>query len=166
MSARRPANEKPTPIQVRAGFPVEAIGRNSNLGHLCRKWTDLRKRISETPTRSRRSRQNDPKPRLKRFLNAQDLTDIAARYESGETTQQVGTRYGISKSRVTNILREQGMTIRRQGLNDERISEAATLYAAGRSLAWLGDRYGVSHTTIAAALRRQGMQLRPRPGWS
>ena len=78
------------------------------------------------------------------FLNAQDLTDIAARYESGETTQQVGTRYCISKSRVTNILREQGVTIRRQGLNDERIREAATLYAAGRSLAWLGARYGVS----------------------
>jgi hypothetical protein len=103
---------------------------------------------------------------LKRFLNAQDLTDIAARYESGETTQQVGTRYCISKSRVTNILREQGVTIRRQGLNDERIREAATLYAAGRSLAWLGARYGVSHTTVAVALRRQGMQLRPRPRWS
>jgi transcriptional regulator of aromatic amino acid metabolism len=112
------------------------------------------------------SRRNDPKPRLKRFLNTQDVTDIAARYEAGETTEQVGTRYGISKSRVANILREQGITIRRQGLNDERISEAATLYAAGRSLAWLGARYGISHTTVAAALRRQGMQLRPRPGWS
>jgi hypothetical protein len=145
---------------------VEAIGRNSNLGHLCKNWADLRKRISESPPRSPLSRRNKPKPRLKRFLNAQDLTDIAARYESGETTQQVGTRYCISKSRVTNILREQGVTIRRQGLNDERIREAATLYAAGRSLAWLGARYGVSHTTVAVALRRQGMQLRPRPGWS
>ena len=76
-------------------------------------------------------RGSDAKPRSKRFLNAQDLTDIAARYEAGETTQQVGNRYGISKSRVTTILREQGIIIRRQGLNDEHISEAATLYAAG-----------------------------------
>jgi uncharacterized protein (DUF433 family) len=43
---------------------------------------------------------------LKRFLDTQDVTDIAARYQAGETTQQVGTRYGISKSRVTNILRD------------------------------------------------------------
>jgi hypothetical protein len=73
--------------------------------------------------------------------------------------------YGISKTRVANVLREQGVAIRRQGMNNERGSEAAMLYHAGRSLAWLGARYGVSHTTIAAALRRQGIQLRPRPGW-
>jgi transcriptional regulator of aromatic amino acid metabolism len=145
---------------------VEAIGRNSNLSHLSKNWAELRKLINESPARSSISRRKDPKTRLKRFLNAQDVTDIATRYEAGETTQQVGNRYGISKTRVTNILREQGITIRRQGLTDEHISEAATLYAAGRSLAWLGARYGVSHTTVAAALRRQGVELRPRPRWS
>ena len=62
-------------------------------------------------------------------------------------------------------LREQGVTIRRQGLTDDQVREAATFYSAGRSLAWLGVRYGISHTTIATALRRQGIQLRPRPGW-
>jgi hypothetical protein len=144
---------------------VEAIGRNSNLGHLCKKWADLRERINETPAHPPRSRRDAPNPRFKRFLNAQDVTDIGARYEAGETTQQVGNRYGISKSRITIILREQGIAIRRRGLNDEHISEAATLYAAGRSLAWIGARYDVSHTTVAAALRRQGMQRRPRPGW-
>ena len=143
---------------------MEAIGRNSNLGHLCENWADLRERINGSPVRSPLSRRNGLKPRFKRFLNAQDVTDIATRYETGESTQQVGTRYGISKSRVTAILREQGITIRRQGLNEEHISEAATLYAAGRSLAWLGARDGISHTTVAAALRRQGMQL--RRGWS
>jgi hypothetical protein len=141
---------------------VEAIGRNSNLGHLCKYWAELRKRVNESPARSPLSPRTDPKPRLKRFLNAQDVTDIAARYEAGETTQQVGNRYGISKSRVATILREHGITIRRQGLNDEHVREAATLYVAGRSLAWLGARYGISHATVAAALRRQGMQLRPR----
>jgi len=88
------------------------------------------------------------------------------RYEAGETTQQIGNRYGISKTRVANILREQGITIRCQGLTGEQMIEAATLYNAGRSLAWLGARYGGSHTTVANALRRQGIPLRPRPGWS
>jgi hypothetical protein len=87
------------------------------------------------------------------------------RYEAGETIEPIGGRYGISKTRVAFVLREKGVTIRRQGLIDERLTEAAELYAAGRSLAWLGARYGISHTTVAAALRRQGVELRPRPGW-
>ena len=67
--------------------------------------------------------------------------------------------------RVATMLRQEGITLRRQGLNDEQVNEAATLYAAGKSLAWLGARFGISHTTIAIALRQQGIQLRPRPGW-
>jgi hypothetical protein len=143
---------------------VEAIGKNSNLGHLCKKWTDLRKRINESPARPPLSRQDGPKPRSKRFLTAQDITDIVRRYEAGETTQQIGNRYGIFKTRVATVLREQGIVIRRQGLDDAQVSEAATLYTAGKSLAWLGARYGVSHTTVAAALRRNRIGLRTRPG--
>jgi hypothetical protein len=145
---------------------VEALGRNSNLGHLCKKWDDLCKRITESPTRSPLSHQDGPKSRSKRFLTADDVINIMRRYGAGESTQQIGNRYGISKTRVASILREQGVIIRRQGLNDEQVSEAATLYTAGKSLACLGSRYYVSHTTIAAALRREGIHLRPRPGCS
>jgi hypothetical protein len=145
---------------------VEAIGRNANLGYLCKKWTALRKRIAQSPARPPLSARNAPNPRSKRFLTAQDVTDIVAHYQAGDTTQQLGNRYGISKTRVASVLREQGVTIRRQGMSDEQVKEAATLYAAGKSLAWLGDRYGVSHATVATALRRQGLQLRPRPGWT
>jgi hypothetical protein len=103
--------------------------------------------------------QDNQKSRTKRFLNTEDIADIAHRYEASETTQQIGSQYGISKTRVATILREQGITIRRQGLTDEQVTEAATLYTKGKSLAWLGARYDVSHTTIATALRRQGVQL-------
>jgi hypothetical protein len=141
---------------------VEAIGRNSNLGHLSKNWAELRKRISESP---RRPASSGTPPRSKRFLVPTDIDDIVHRYDTSETIEQIGAHYGISKTRVALLLREQGVTIRRQGLTDERLTEAAELYAAGRSLAWLGARYGISHTTVAAALRRQGVQLRPRPGW-
>jgi Mor family transcriptional regulator len=144
---------------------VEAIGRNSNLGHLCKKWADLRKRLNESPAQPPLSHQDVPKPRSKRFLTAQDATEIVQRYEAGETTQQVGNHYGISKTRVATILRKQGIAIRRQGLSDEQVTEAAKFYAAGRSLAWIGARYDVSHTTVATALRRKSIQLRTRPGW-
>ena len=145
---------------------VEAIGRNSNLGHLCKKWAELRKHINESPARPPLSHQDGPKPRSKRFLTALDITDIVKRYEVGQTTQQIGNHYGISKTRVATILREQDIAIRRQGLTHEQTGEAAELYVAGGSLAWLGARYGVSHTTVAAALRRLDVRLRPRPGWN
>jgi Sigma-70, region 4 len=144
---------------------VEAIGRNSNLGHLCKKWSELRKRIHESPARPPRSRPDAPKHRSKRFLTAEHVTDIVDRYESGETTQEIGKRYGISKTRVASILTYHGVPIRRQGLNEEQVNEAARLYIAGKSLAWIGAVYAVSHTTVAAALRRKDVELRPRPGW-
>jgi transcriptional regulator of aromatic amino acid metabolism len=109
--------------------------------------------------------QDARKRRYKRFLSTEDITDIIHGYQAGETTQEIGARYGISKTRVATTLRKQGITIRRQGLNHEQVDDAATLYASGRSLAWLGARYGVSHTTVATALRRQGLVLRRRPGW-
>lgn len=144
---------------------MEAIGRNSNPAYLSRKWSDLRERIGESLPRPPRLYQDKPKTRSKRFLTAQDTADIVARYQAGETTQQVGTRYGISKTRVATILREQDVTIRRQGLSNEQAREAITLYEAGKSLGWIGARFGVSHTTIAAKLRQHGVQLRPRPGF-
>jgi len=144
---------------------VELIGRNANLGHLCKQWADLRKWIAESQAQPPLLAQDAPKPRSKRFLTTENVADIVARYEAGETTQHIGTRYGISKTRVANVLREQGVAIRRQGLSDVQVDEAATLYTAGKSLAWLGAHYGVSHTTVATALRRQGLQLRRRPGW-
>ena len=144
---------------------MEAIGRNSNLAHLSNKWSDLRIRIGESLPRQTLLYQDKPKIRSKRFLRPEDTADIVARYEAGETTQQIGTRYGISKTRVATVLREQGITIRRQGLTEGQARDAATLYVSGKSLASLGTRFGVSHTTIAAVLRQQGVQLRPRPGW-
>ncbi len=140
---------------------VEAIGRNSNLAHLRKRWSELRKRINESP---RRPAPSGIPPRSKRSLLPTDIDDIVHRYDGGETTQQIGAHFRISKSRVSTVLREQGITIRRQGLTVEQSAEAEMLYSNGKSLAWLGARYDVSHTAVAAALLRQGMQLRPRPG--
>jgi hypothetical protein len=90
---------------------VEAIGRNSNLADIPRKWSDLRERVKAFPLNhlqwikeTRRSVRNDSP------LKPQDIVDIMTQYEASDTTQQIGTRYGISKTRVATILREQGVT--------------------------------------------------------
>jgi hypothetical protein len=173
------ADERPFPAAVGLSRPllprrenrtyvrvlVDAIGTYSNLASLREKYTDLRKRVLEAPPRPPLLRSQAPPARTKRFLTESDATDIAQRYEAGETTRQIGTRHAISKTRVATVLREQGITIRRQGLTDEQVAEAAMLYVKGKSLSWLGIRFNVSHTTVATALRRQGIQPRPRPGW-
>lgn len=86
-------------------------------------------------------------------------------YEAGQSTQRIGSRYGMSKTRVAAILRDQGVPLRRQGHTDDQVTEAAQLYKAGKSLATLGTQFGVSHATIANVLKRRGVRLRPRPGW-
>jgi hypothetical protein len=144
---------------------VEAIGTYSNKGLPREKWADLQKRIEGSPRRSPLLRDDGPPPRSKRCLTAEDTDEIVQRYDTRETTEQIGARYRISKTRVATVLRGQGVTTRRHGLTEEQVRGAVTFYAAGRSLAWIGARYNVSHTTVATALRRQEIQLRPRPGW-
>ena len=109
-------------------FTVEAIGRNSNLGHHCKKWADLRRRILGSPPRPA---SGGTRPRSKRILGATDVDDIVKKYDSGETTQQIGAHFGISKSRVATVLREQGITICRQGLTEEQVKEAVTFLRCG-----------------------------------
>jgi hypothetical protein len=128
-----------------------------------KRWSELRKRINESP---RRPASSGTRPRSKRSRLPTDIDGIIHRYDGGETTEQIGAHFGISKSRVATVLREHGITIRRQGLTIEQSAEAEMLYSDGKSLAWLFARYDVSHKTVAAALRRQGMQLRTHPGWS
>ncbi|WP_018601151.1 hypothetical protein [Mycobacterium sp. 155] len=98
-------------------------------------------------------------------MTADDLNNIVHRYKAGETTQQIGTRFGISKTRVATVVREQGVAIRRRGLNDAQVAEAAALYTSGKSLAWIGAHFGVSHTAVASALRNEAVELRGRSGW-
>ena len=141
---------------------MELIGAYSNHKHLREKYAELRQCIQETPPRPPLLR---PSHRFKRFLSVTDVADIAEKYQSGTTTQQIAADYGISTTRVATVLRDHGITIRRQGLTAEQVGEAATLYMAGRSLSWLAVRYGVSPMTVSTALRRHGIQVRPRPGW-
>ena len=132
---------------------------------MSKKWHDLQERIATSPSRSEPPRRDDQKPRSKRFLTPDDTAIIVERYETGNTTADIGRHYGMSKTRVATILREHGVVIRRKGMTADQAREAVELYAGGKSLAWIGDRLGVSHTTVAAALRTQGVRLRPRPGW-
>jgi uncharacterized protein (DUF433 family) len=58
-------------------------------------------------------------------LVSTDIDDIVHQYDAGETTEQISAHYGISKTRVAFVLREQGVRVGRRGLTDERLTETA-----------------------------------------
>lgn len=160
----RPTNRRnENPPAWPGALLVEAMGTYSNLAHLTEKYAELRKRVQRSTPRPQR---DTPTPRSRRFLSTDDVADITHLYEAGGTTKQIGDRFGISKARVAAVLREQNVSIRRQGLTHEQIADAAALYVQGKSLAWLGDYFDVSPMTVSAALRRHGVQPRLRQGWT
>jgi hypothetical protein len=138
---------------------VEAIGTYSNRGHLCKKWTDLRKSVAASPLRPPLSRPDGPNPRSRRFLTAEDIAAIVQSYEAGDTTQQIGTRYGISKTRVATLLRAHGVKLHRQGLTIEQINDAATLFSC------LGDLPVANRGDPAFGEQPLGRRKRGLRGW-
>ena len=77
--------------------------------------------------------------RLARRAVAQLITDDQA----GSTTRDLASRYTLSKTPVTRLLREHGLGLRHQGLSDEQVASAAALYSAGRSVAQVASIVGV-----------------------
>lgn len=140
---------------------VELIRAYANKSILRDRLADLRKRIEIAPPRPT---ETSLEVRHKRLLTSRDIDEIAVDYQAGASAEAIAGRYGISKTRVLDLLRERQVPLRRQGLTSQQVCEAADCYTAGRSLAWIADRFGVSPMTVSKALKAQGIQLRPRPG--
>lgn len=103
-------------------------------------------------------------PKVKRSWNRLDdeaRTEVAKRYESGETTTQLAKDYGVAKSTIIGILRERRVVVRRQPLAPEQVSEAAKLYESGRSLSQVATELRVNQETMRVAIIAVGVALRP-----
>jgi len=100
-----------------------------------------------------------------RRLEIAVIEQLVRDYEAGVETPELTGRYGLGKGTVLKLLREHGVTMRRQGLSSAEIDEAIQLHAEGWSLARIGQQFGRAHTVIRKALLDQGVPLRPRNGW-
>jgi DNA invertase Pin-like site-specific DNA recombinase len=101
--------------------------------------------------------------RLKR-LSEEQVQQLAEGYEAGATVYELGDQFGISRQTVGKILKQHGVTMRRQGLTPDQIDEAVRLYEAGWSLARIGERMDVNDTTVLTRLRERGVQTRDPQG--
>jgi len=73
-------------------------------------------------------------------------------------------KYSISKTDVLNLLREAGVTIRRQPMTQSQLAKAAELYTGGSALVAVSKRIGVPPETIRRGLIETGVQTRGRGG--
>jgi DNA invertase Pin-like site-specific DNA recombinase len=106
-----------------------------------------------------------PQPfKLDQRLKPVIVAEIVSRYQAGEPSTAIAASYGLSKSSVIQLLREAGITIRRQGLTDHQVAEAIQLYESGLSLAKIGARFSVDHGTVWRALKKRGVKMRDTHG--
>ena len=86
-----------------------------------------------------------------------------ARYQAGETLQQIATSAGVSLQTVWSHLQKQGVPMRPRGnVRGTKLSrkgrpswhaEAVALRAQGLTLKAIGQRFGVSFQAVHQALR-------------
>lgn len=99
-----------------------------------------------------------------RRLEPDTVARLVQDYESGVESTELTDRYQLGKGTVLRLLRQHGVTIRRQGLSRGEVEEAIQLYAAGWSLARIGGKFGHAPTVIRKALLDAGVDPRPRNG--
>ncbi len=136
----------------------------SNQGHLTSTLEQLRQRASDQRKR-RPLPKGSKRHALRRRLSAEQKAAIVAKYEAGESANQLMSEFGLGKGSVLAILRDGGASIRqRRCLTDAEVDEIVALYEGGQSLACIGDRFGVVADTVGAALERRGIARRDTQG--
>ncbi|RSM78105.1 hypothetical protein DL991_18655 [Amycolatopsis sp. WAC 01375] len=104
------------------------------------------------------------KPGRARQIDAGQMQALIDGYLEGATTYELGARFGINRRTVGNILRRNGVKMRRRGLSPSQVDEAVHLYSLGWSLARIGEHLKVDHVTVLTRLRERGVQTRDTHG--
>jgi DNA-directed RNA polymerase specialized sigma24 family protein len=96
-----------------------------------------------------------------RRLTAEQVQQLVAAYEGGDSIKELAARWGLHRTTVATQLRLAGVQIRRrQGLPDTLLDEAIRRYNDGWSCQRLADRYGCNATTVWKVLQQAGVKLR------
>lgn len=101
---------------------------------------------------------------LRRRLEPALVRQIATEYESGATTPSLCETYGLSKTGILRLLRDQGVALRRRPLTVDQVEVARKLYEHGHPIAAIATRLDTSYNNVRQRLIKEGVQLRPRGG--
>lgn len=147
-------------------YLVGTVRNNSNKSNLLPpRHDDLKKMVdlvAKTPVpeapREMLSR------RLRRRLSPELIAEIVAKYESGSMTPALCAEYGLSKTGILQLLRDEGAEIRRRPLTDEQVELAVKQYEAGRSIAAIAAGFNTSYNNVRQRLLKKEVRLRTRGG--
>jgi uncharacterized protein (DUF433 family) len=100
--------------------------------------------------------------------------EFERRYAAGETLQQIGEAFGVSRERVRQVLRKVGVPSlgwRKENLRQphplsEAEIEAARLYDEGTRPKDLVQRFGLTHAQLLAAVSRCGYPHKSTAEWA
>lgn len=99
-----------------------------------------------------------------RTLSKTDLKQIVKSYKSGKSMRQIGDEFSVSRTRVSGVLKSQGIQRRRQQPIDVEVEEMVRLYSSGLSLARTGERVGFDAATVRKYLLAHGTRIRSTTG--
>ena len=85
-----------------------------------------------------------------------------SRCKSGDSTLALAQDYGIAKSALLQLLRTEGVTLRKQSITPPEAKQAARLYESGLSIVEVVERIGYSYTAVRESLHKSGVTMRPK----
>lgn len=101
---------------------------------------------------------------LRRRLEPALVRRIVTEYEADATTPSLCDTYGLSKTGILRLLRDEGVTVRRRPLTVDQIEVARKLHEHGHPIAAIATHLDTSYNNVRQRLIEEGVQLRPRGG--
>lgn len=99
---------------------------------------------------------------LRRRLAPQTIEELVARYNAGEDTPALSREYGISKTGFLELLRAEGVSLRRRSMTPQDAERAVRLYESGLKIDEVVERLGYSYGAVRKRLHESGVALRPK----
>jgi hypothetical protein len=95
--------------------------------------------------------------RVRKRLQAETIERLVAEYVAGTPAAELGRQYGVAKSTVLQLIRQQGKRVRYPRLTQSEISRLVALYESGLSQTDIADQFGGSPSAVWHCLRRLGL---------
>lgn len=85
-----------------------------------------------------------------------------SRYQAGDGTPTLCREFGLSKGGILQLLRSEGVLMRKQALTSADAKRAVRLYEGGMSITEIVEQIGYSYSTVRKSLHESGVAMRPK----
>ncbi len=100
-------------------------------------------------------------PHRHRHLKADQIEELIAAYQFGQTIFQLADTYQIDRRTVSAILKREGVRTRWQVMDEATTDRAVQLHAQGLTPPKIAEELDTTAGTVRRALKRRGVPPRP-----